>query len=514
MAGLLVMVATACLVQALRTRQQVLKYAPPPPVAERAEVPAAAPVPVHYPFVEDDFVEPFDPRPATAQLADRVQAIKDCIARLDAAGQAKQAVEMQSQLDAILARREGPYQFDGVRQLHAIGVYHRGAPEARVKITYDRAPLVLVFCAYFPVEWIVEVGPGVQIEEVILGGYHTQQIKGLPDGVAVAGQVNDNADRAYQFYAATALEGVPVADRLQELTGLQPTTFQISRRFGGSPVTIGPGGDEWTAAMTVSALEALHRDATQEVRTTLAKELVRHTFTDVICAPGGRYHTGQSILADQSIFGPYAESMEPLDSGTAQLAIDPRGPTLYGFQRNQGIIVIDPRTGATSPWPVESVQFRSHCDAYLTFDTRRNRLVAWDWDLLAIDPDTRKVDVVRKGKTNSFIRGLVYSPDDDLLYALRASSERESACNQVSIVELCTLNDRGEELNQTKLSLPIPGGDWNDTSPAVKLRIVGGKLLVIALGSSACSEYVSSTTNYIFDRHTGKLLFACRRMPR
>ena len=45
--------------------------------------------------------------------------------------------------------------------------------------------------------------------------------------------------------------------------------------------------------------------------------------------------------------------------------------------------------------------------------------------------------------------------------------------------------------------------------------VVGGKLLVMALGSPAGSEhYVFSETNYVFDRQTGKLLFACRRKPR
>ncbi|MCI0361884.1 MAG: hypothetical protein L0211_25665 [Planctomycetaceae bacterium] len=521
LAALFVLLAAFCVEQAMRTRRQIVKYTTPPPGIDSVEEPS------QYQFVEEDFVEPYDPRPATEQLTDRVQAIADGIAQLNSANQANQAGDMQAQLDRILAQREGPYPLDGAPQLHAIGMYcggdpwvpveglrARGRSTARIKITHRSAPLTLAFCAYFPVHWILEVEPDVQIERVILGGHYQQLIEGLPSGVAIEGQVHANPDPVYEFFAETTLQGLPVADRLQELTGHWPTTFQITRQFGGTPMVIGPGGDEWTAAMTMHALGPLYQEAVREGRTNLARQLVNHTFTDVSCKVVQRGDVAETSLAQHSIFGPYADSMQPLERGTPQLAIDPRGPTLFGFRENQGLAVYEPQSGIARPWPVKSVEFRAHRDTYLAFDTKRNRLLAWDMDLLAIDPDKQEAVVLRKG--NPFVRGLAYSPDEDLLYACCASSERESVCNQVTIIDLCTFNDRGEELSRTKLGVPIPGGDWNDTTPAIKMRVVGNKLLVMSLGGSGCSDdpYVAFDTNHVIDPKTGKLLFACRRKPR
>lgn len=531
-AGLFVVLAAVCVVQALRTRRQVLKYSVPPEGKPAVELNSEVqPVPAlgqaHYQFVDEDFVEPFDPRPAVAQLADRVQAITERITQLSAAGQADRAADMQVRLDTILTRREGPYSQDGVPQLHAIGMYCGGAPwvsiagmrskgrgTARIKVTHHGVPLVLVFCAYFPMHWILEVEPNIQIQRVILCGHYSQEIEGQPSDVTIEGQVNDHVDPAYSFYAETALEGLPVAKRLEELTGLKPTTFQIMRQYQGTPVIIGPSGDEWTAAMAMFSLGPLYKEAVRECRRQIAQELVGQHFADVSCSIVSRSNVVEAALAQYSIFGPYASSLQPLERGSTQLVIDPRGPTLFGFQRNQGIVVFDGLAGAARHWPVPTVEFRSHRETYLAYDTRRNRLLAWDVNLLAIDPDTHEATVVREG--NPFVRGLAHSPAEDLLYACCASSQRESVCNQVTITDLCTFTAQGEEVSRVKLGVPIPGGDWNDTTPAIKMRIVGDKILVTAIGSCGCSDtpYISSDTNYVFDPKTGRLLLACRRKPR
>lgn len=310
--GTLFGVVTAiCLYQAYRTNQQILKYyTPAPAVSYEPEF-------TRYEFADTDFVHPLDPRPASVQLAERVQAITDRIAVLRSRGDTRSADEMQAALDKILANREGPYPIDGTLQLHAIGIYDGGDPkdqvnkidghdvgDAHVKITYTGAPVVVALCAYDPVRWILHVEPGVQLKKVILAGYYQQQVEGIPQNVPIEGRIANGRDGKYGFYADTALEAGPAADRLKELTKLDATTFFTTHEYQGTPFVIGPGGSEWTASMTIRALEPLHLDAVRENRNALAKELVSHEFTDMACTGQDRFRNFTASLAIHSVFGP------------------------------------------------------------------------------------------------------------------------------------------------------------------------------------------------------------------
>jgi hypothetical protein len=516
--GALFCILTAfCLYQAYRTNQQILKYYTPAPSVEYdLEVEP-------YQFTDADFVHPLDPRPATVQLNERVQVITDRIAELRSRGDGKQADEMQSRLDKILANREGPYRIDGKVQLHAIGIYDGGDPKdgvdpvdghkigrSLVRITYTGAPLIVVLCAYDPVHWIVEVDPEVQLQKVIVSGYYRQQVSGLPDGIAVEGQTTGQ-DRTFTFYADTPIEAQAAAARLKELTSLDATTFYTTHEYAGSPFVIGPGGREWTAAMTLLALDALYQDAVRENRAKLAAALAATPFPDVASnSSGPRARALTYSFAINSIFGPYRQTMRKLNQPTTQFAIDPRGPSFFGFN-GQGLVTIDPVSGDLTPWPATGLGARPFGESCLAFDTKRLRLLVWGENLESVDILKKEATLIRKG--NPSICALAYSDEDDLLYACCAPYDGDSS--NTMITEIRSFNQNGAEISCTKLAVPIPGHDRIFATGLSKVRDLGDALLITSFGGYDGNHYLMpSDTNYVIDPQTGKLLFACKRKPR
>lgn len=503
--ALLCVVTGICVYQAYRANQQILKYYTPAPVANYDL--NVKP----YQFTDADFVHPFDPRPATIQLEERVQIVTDRIAELRSRGELNTADEMQSRLDKILANRDGPYPIDGKLQLHAVGVY-RGSPF--VRITYTDAPLVVSLCAYERVRWTVDLAPGVKLKRLILAGHHRQDVDGLPDGFPVEGQFTlGTLIRQYSFHADRPQEVPAASKNLRELTRLEPTTFLTAHEDEAEPFVIGPGNPEWTATMTLNALDSLYQDAVREDRTGLAKELVAHSFPEVDCTSSRRPGLGfNANFAIHSIFGPYASTVRPLPGATAAFAVDPRGPSLFGFNwRDDGLITADPASGTWAAWPVTGLDVQPHREASLAFDTRRQRLLVWGQDLFSVDILKKQATLVRNG--NPSICALTYSHTDDLLYACCASGDRGSS--DVLMTEICTFNQYGAELSRTKLSIPIPAPSRPFLTGTMKLSTVGDKLLVTLLGSEDGNGYFNaSDTNYIIDPQTGQLLFACRRKPR
>jgi hypothetical protein len=490
--GALFMVVTAiCLVQSYRTNARILKqFTPAPPADYDLDIEP-------YQFTDADFVQPFDPRPATVQLNERIAIIRDRITQLRARGRAKEADGLESRLDAALAKREGPYPMDGRRQLHAVGIYN-GRPSIRV--SYTGAPLVIVLCAYEGTHWTIEVDPGARLERVILGGYHPQTIEGVPDEVPVHGQI-----RNYRFYACRPEEVAGASEELQKLIRLRPTTFSTQHDLRSEPFVIGPENSEWSAMMTLAAMEALYQDAVREERTRLAAELVVHSFPEIFHAPNRRLSNLGASFAVHSIFGPYKETLRPLDESTNSLAVDPRGPSLFGFDwRNaEGLVTIDPEAGSVAPWPIAGLEVQPHCDSCLAFDTRRQRLLVWGGNLTALDVLKKEPMLVCTG--NPGIGALTYSPHDDRLYALCQSWESDSS--EAYLSELRTYNPRGAELSRVKLSVPIPGARRMLFGSSASIKLLGGMLVVMSVGNS-------SSYNYVFDPKSGKLLFACRNQPR
>jgi RNA polymerase sigma factor (sigma-70 family) len=117
-------------------------------------------------------------------------------------------------------------------ELHGVGMYDardgNGAPVV-VEVRRTDKPVVLVLSSYFSVLWRVKVAAGAKLKAVIVGGWFEQEIEGVPAGVPVAYKVGQPGRKEDHFYAyaADTFGYRRMVDRLNDLTGLLVSTFQL-----------------------------------------------------------------------------------------------------------------------------------------------------------------------------------------------------------------------------------------------------------------------------------------------
>lgn len=162
--------------------------------------------------------------------------------------------------------------FPSNTELHAIGVYEGALPDGETEkpwwshctaLTNDRqamqecqqkyagahkqksvtvhlarsgVPIVLALMAYEPVLWKIAKGPGVDIQKIILSGYHGQDIEGIPNTVLVESHSHETSPcrvctrqpDSFYAYKQDSPEYQQAEKKLQQLTGLNITSFQGS----------------------------------------------------------------------------------------------------------------------------------------------------------------------------------------------------------------------------------------------------------------------------------------------
>lgn len=112
--------------------------------------------------------------------------------------------------------------------------------EVTVHVGDNSKPIVLALTAYDKTYWKVTLKEGVKLIKVILGGYHSQRVSGIPAEVPIETYTYDPSpcERCWQgakyFYSH---EKPP--HQLKEITGLEVTSFQ--GRYKGSDFSIFPG---------------------------------------------------------------------------------------------------------------------------------------------------------------------------------------------------------------------------------------------------------------------------------
>jgi hypothetical protein len=112
--------------------------------------------------------------------------------------------------------------------------------EVAVSVSDDSRPIVIALTAYDKTYWKVSVKEGVKLKKVILGGYHSQRVSGIPTETPIETYTYDPSpcERCWQgskyFYS---YEKPP--QQLKEITGLEVTSFQ--GRYKGGDFAIFPG---------------------------------------------------------------------------------------------------------------------------------------------------------------------------------------------------------------------------------------------------------------------------------
>ncbi|HZL91575.1 MAG TPA: hypothetical protein VFB96_24610 [Pirellulaceae bacterium] len=131
-------------------------------------------------------------------------------------------------------------------EIHVIGVYESGAADGRVVVRIESAarPVVLVVCARETVQWHVQPAKGVELLKIIASGHHPQKVLGTAarvQSLSVEGDETPEArERAFYTYRNSGLLYDAMRERVKELTGKEPTTFQGRYDAEGKPFVIGP----------------------------------------------------------------------------------------------------------------------------------------------------------------------------------------------------------------------------------------------------------------------------------
>jgi hypothetical protein len=206
----------------------------------RAPVKANGPAPIELPTdanfattpQDDVLATPLYTRSPLAQFNAMTADIEKRIAVLRERGDVDMAKDATVLLKHFDSLRSGDYPVvSDVPEIHMIGLHeasnarHAIAP-AKVRVTYTGSPIILVLTSYDSVEWHIEVGPDVQIDQVIVSGHHEQRMKGLPDSVPVWKETPDEGRQAFYVYKRSDRSFRKAVKRLHELTGRGVLTFQ------------------------------------------------------------------------------------------------------------------------------------------------------------------------------------------------------------------------------------------------------------------------------------------------
>jgi hypothetical protein len=112
--------------------------------------------------------------------------------------------------------------------VHVIGVYEAGAADGRVVVQ---------------IQWHVQAAAGVEVFKIIASGHHPQSVLGTTarvQSLSTEGDVPPEVrQQAFYTYRDSGLLYDAMRERVKELTGKEPSSFQGRYDSGGKPFVIG-----------------------------------------------------------------------------------------------------------------------------------------------------------------------------------------------------------------------------------------------------------------------------------
>lgn len=152
-----------------------------------------------------------------------------------------------------------------MQECHAKYAGQHATQSVTVHVSAGR-PMVLAVMSYEPVLWKIE-GASNNLRQVVLAGYESQQIAGVPASVPVIVQTSKASScpgcvrKAGYFYSydESKPEHGPAIGKLEVLTGLQLTSFQGAYQENAFSVSGGNGGSV-VAASVQSYVDGSFRD--------------------------------------------------------------------------------------------------------------------------------------------------------------------------------------------------------------------------------------------------------------
>ncbi len=465
---------------------------------------------------EDSVAVP-DFRPALEQLNERFDDIDREIKRLKAAGKDNEAAQLEVHLINFKSWLKGPYRppKGDEPEVHVVGIHVGQHPpgvrpmgdfnppgKAEVKLTHNARPVILVICAYNPIQWTIQVDPRAEVERVIVGGYHAQGIIGLGDKIPVTRAVHDEGAEAYFHAYRKDAESYPrVAATVQRLANREIMTFQGMYEYKGQPVVVGLESEEWRTQHVLARTAEVHKRASQFERERVRAEMRKLQFQAL-----HRVGDSKTSFGTFSPLGPVAASLVPLPKDTKHLAIDPNGPSYFGIGGHEvWALDLKARNAWTLPLDAGLPELSWPCG--LAFDSKRNRVVLSSLGgvgfFYAYDPAAKKWSLI-SDLNNIDLWALTYAADDDSLYGVGMSSgaQRTPAIFQ--------FNAKGALVRQVSLS-PPPSTHEGRPDRMTQLAYVGKKLVLLLqpMRSREPGE-LDFTTAHVVDPQSGKIVFSTR----
>ena len=173
------------------------------------------------------------------RLFDGLQLADQTVKKLREQGEAKHADELEAQMHKIRNRLSGKWVADDKAKprLHLVGIHEANNNVIEVKL--QPHPLILVLCSYNRSKWTIHAAKDVKIERIVIGGYHQQTVVESPEGVSLETYSYDERTGGFHTYGPGTDGHTRAIERIKQLTGLEPTTFQGAYQVRNQPVVVG-----------------------------------------------------------------------------------------------------------------------------------------------------------------------------------------------------------------------------------------------------------------------------------
>jgi hypothetical protein len=223
---------------------------------------------------------------------------------------------------------------------------------------------------------------------------------------------------------------------------------------------------------------------------------------------------GERFVAEWTVWGPLTKTMRPIDAKIDQLAVDPRGPTLFG-RRGGELVRIDGNSSQALPLRLQ-LKPTDAADASevtaIAFDTLRNRVVLTTKGgaLGAYDVISQQATVLDKRAFPA--EALAYGAEDDVIYAVSAP------IGEPKVRVITRFNAHGAVLGQSAVLAvgPFAAPAARHLRPRIPLQAfcLDGHLIVIAEGANDPQDGQPPVrTLFVINPKTGDFCFHFPMQP-
>ena len=422
-----------------------------------------------------DLLPAADPyAPAGLRVEGQFARIEQEIARLRGAGLSADADRMASELSyfrglsagTTTSRLAGP-------RLDWIGVAEgpQGSESAPVDVMVRATggPTTLALTSSDPVAWRLNVEPGAQIDRVIVyGAQGVSPPANVPANVPVELYSNASSQGLVNAYQKSFESYYPAVRALQARTGFTSFSLQGAYDPVGKSFSVGEGNSDWRAQHVLAEMRPLYEQALVFEKAEQRAQVGGYRFTGLLHTPlDGSGPQGfptwppfliprRTDIAEFTPLGPVRTTAR-LREHVEQLTQDPESGRYFGLAWRK-VHEVDLATGQSVPLPDEPGS--SSSTRGLTFDTKRNRLVAatvgTGGGLYTYGPDDQKWSLLRSIDIIDF-QALTYVAAEDAFYGVNEGWHTSSQAN------LIRFDADGRETFRTPIATRLRiGGHWGN----------------------------------------------------